>query len=269
MPDLDLFCGRIHYTDIGEGQPLVLLHANPGDSEDFCSVIPALAKSYRVVALDWPGYGKSEMPSLAQVNLDFHLNVLQEFLARLQLDSVMLIGNSIGGHAAARLAITSPHRVRALVLVSPGGFTPSSLIANAFCHLQSSRFALSPYRFARLYLKIRTTASAAMLERAAGIQATDERLALSRKIWSLIAQPDYSLIRAAQKIQAPTLLIFGARDPVISATRDGEQAASAIAHSTFVVMPCGHAPFAELPEQFLAEIEPFLYPHRMNYSSAS
>jgi pimeloyl-ACP methyl ester carboxylesterase len=54
----------------------------------------------------------------------------------------LIIGNSLGGNVAARLAIESRAKVRGLVLVSPGGFTPHNPITRAFCRLQGSRFAL-------------------------------------------------------------------------------------------------------------------------------
>ena len=63
MPHVALPSARVHYTAHGEGAPLVLLHANPGDSRDFEAVIPALACTHRVLALDWPGYGASDLPA--------------------------------------------------------------------------------------------------------------------------------------------------------------------------------------------------------------
>ena len=66
MPELQLSTGRVHYTESGAGTPLLLLHANPGDSRDFDPVIPALAQRHRVLALDWPGYGRSQMPAAPQ-----------------------------------------------------------------------------------------------------------------------------------------------------------------------------------------------------------
>jgi pimeloyl-ACP methyl ester carboxylesterase len=52
MPSVNLSTGAVHYSEHGQGAPLILLHANPGDSQDFEAVIPALAKQYRVLALD-------------------------------------------------------------------------------------------------------------------------------------------------------------------------------------------------------------------------
>jgi len=106
MPSIKLPTGSVHYTEHGQGVPLVLLHANPGDSKDFEAVVPALSKTYRVLALDWPGYGQSAPPQQPElVGVLFFYQVLREFLATLALPPAFFIGNSLGGNAAARLAL--------------------------------------------------------------------------------------------------------------------------------------------------------------------
>lgn len=258
MPTLTLSDGVVNYQDTGSGLPLILLHANPGDSRDFEAVIPALAKQYRVLALDWPGYGGSWIPAPDQIDARFLTRVLREFMTALALPPAVLIGNSVGGHTAARLAIESPALVRGLVLVSPGGFTPPSWWVEAFCKLQSSRFSLSPRRFASLYTGKRNATINAMLARARGLQAEPARIAVNRAMWQLFSRPEYSLLTAARQIKAPTLLVFGKTDPVVSAKRDGRLAASVIPESTLVVLDAGHAPFAEAPALFLDTLTPFL-----------
>ena len=259
MPTVNLPSGAVHYVESGQGVPLILLHANPGDSLDFQAVIPALAEHYRVLAIDWPGYGRSAMPDpLEAISARFFHNVLRECLTTLALPPAMFIGNSVGGVAAARLAIESPERVRGLVLVSPGGFTPHNVITRAFCRFQGSRFAFSPRFFAGRYLKHRTATVQAMLERAATSQATAARLAVNRAVWRSFIEPDHDLRQRASSIKAPTLLLFGKHDPVIPATKDGAVAVQAIPGARLVVMSSGHAPFAEVPEAFLAEALPFL-----------
>jgi pimeloyl-ACP methyl ester carboxylesterase len=259
MPIVTLPSGDLHYLESGRGAPLILLHANPGDSRDFDAVLPTLAGNYRVLALDWPGYGGSVLHCAGTtVNAGFFCQVLRDFLAALDLPPALIVGNSLGGNVAARLAIESPGQVRGLVLVSPGGFTRHTPVTRAFCRLQGSRFALSPRAFAGWYLKHRTPVVRAMLERAATSQAAAESLALSRSVWRGFIEPENDLRARAASITAPTLLVFGARDPVISARRDGRLAVELIPRGKLVVMPSGHAPFAEMPEAFLAEVLPFL-----------
>lgn len=260
MPSVNLPTGSVHYSEHGRGTPLVLLHANPGDGRDFEAVIPALSRDYRVLALDWPGYGRSDMPAGPEAaTVLLYYQVLREFLAALSLSPAYFIGNSVGGNAAARLAAESPELVKGLVLVAPGGFTRPNFITRAFCRLQGSRFSFSPRRFAGMYLRRRNTTTAAMLQRAATIQVTPERLALNRALWRSFGNPGENDIRELSgAIECPVLLIFGKRDPVISAKRDGEVAARCMPSARFKVLSCGHAAFAEVPERFLAEVRPFL-----------
>jgi pimeloyl-ACP methyl ester carboxylesterase/limonene-1,2-epoxide hydrolase len=172
VPTLNLSAGVVHYIEQGQGVPLVLLHANPGDSRDFEAVIPALARNYRVLALDWPGYGKSDLPRRSEAaDVMLFYKVLKDFLAALSLPPAFFIGNSVGGNAAARLAAEAPASVRGLVLVAPGGFTPHNFITRMFCKLQGSRFSLPPRLFASLYLKHRTPTVRGMLHRAATVQS--------------------------------------------------------------------------------------------------
>lgn len=259
MPFVNLSTGSVHYTEHGQGTPLLLLHANPGDSQDFYAIIPALSKHYRVIALDWPGYGQSSTPKQPEtVGILFFYQALCEFLVALSLPPAYLIGNSLGGNVAARLAIEKPEAVRGLVLVAPGGFTPINFITRSFCAFQGSRFALSPYHFASLYIKQQTVTTQAMLVRAATSQATPERIKLNRAIWRSFGTPDNDLRPVAHRIKAPTLLLFGKHDPVISANRDGLVASAIIPYAKFIVLACGHASFAEIPELFLENVEPFL-----------
>src|SRR5690606_17266891 len=103
----------------------------------------------------------------------------REFVAALDLPPVILVGNSLGGFAAARLALEQPQQVRALVLVSPGGFTPHNLITRSFCKMQGSRLALSPRGWAGRCLKQQTPTTRGMLERAATSQSSSPLLALN------------------------------------------------------------------------------------------
>ncbi len=259
MPRMLLSTGSVHYSIEGTGTPVVLLHALPGEGGDFGAVTPALAQNHQTIALDWPGSGQSDFPPpLASVGGEFYYETLREFLTALSLPPAFFIGNSIGGNAAARLASELPDKVRGLVLVAPGGFTAHHALTRCFCRLQSGRFSLPPKAFARLYLRRRTETVKAMLHRAETVQSLPERIALNRKVWQSFATPENDLRHSSRTIKAPTLLLFGKYDPVIPARTDGRAARDCFPAARFVEMPCGHAPFAEVPDLFLKEVEPFL-----------
>ena len=260
MSQIMLSTGPVYYTDSGgeSAITILLLHANPGDSRDFEAVSAALADYGRVIALDWPGYGRSPLPRNAdRLTVPGVYGVLQEFVQQLSLTNLMIVGNSLGGNVAVRLAAEYPQRVKGLVLVAPGGFTPRSMLTRLFCRWQGSPLALSPYRFARLYLKRQTPQTQAMLERARGEQAGPEQLTMNRALWRSFGSDENDIRAQAALVTAPVLLLFGRQDPVISARRDAHVAKQCLPHAQLVVLPCGHAGFAEVPQRFLEQVALF------------
>ena len=107
---------RIRYMEAGQGAPLVHLHGAGGPR-----VTPAhdlLARHFRVVAFEMPGFGQSpentrtrSMPELA--------STMAQAVARLGLDTFNLLGTSFGGKTALWLALQAPSQVLALVLEAP------------------------------------------------------------------------------------------------------------------------------------------------------
>jgi pimeloyl-ACP methyl ester carboxylesterase len=213
-------------------------------------------------AQDWPGYGQSPAPSPAQIAKAAFLffEVLREFVAVLNLPACIIIGNSVGGNAAVRLAHDRPERVARLVLVSPGGFTPHNVVTRNLCWFMSTRLAPSPSMFARIYLGHHgAPVVKAMLQRARTEQSHGPALALNRAVWGSFALPEHDVRGLARTLQLPVLLVFGKHDPVIPPSKDGAEARKSFGtNAKFVVMDSGHAPFAEIPAEFLKELDAFL-----------
>ncbi|MFE5027474.1 alpha/beta fold hydrolase [Streptomyces sp. NPDC056656] len=114
--------GPLHYHEAGEGPPLLLLHGSgPGVSgwANFGANLPVFAAHFRTLILDFPGFGKS-YPSEGNP-MAAALPAVLDFLDALSLDSVPVVGNSMGGNIAARLAATRPDRVSRLVTVGGVG----------------------------------------------------------------------------------------------------------------------------------------------------
>lgn len=259
MPTIRLTQGTVNYRREGAGAVLLLLSANPGEHRDYDAVFPALAKHFDVIAPDWPGYGASTpFADPAQASAMAFYEVLVEFLDALAISRCMLTGNSVGGYAAARLAIEQPERVKKLLLVSPGGFTPHNAFTRMFCRWQGSAFAIPPGVLASIYLRRNTTVANAMRERAAGTQSAEPARTQIRAVWRSFVTPEHDLREPAQRIRCPVLLAYGNLDPVIPWWLDGRAAQRAMPHALFHRFPGGHAPFAESPEAFLTVALPFL-----------
>ena len=119
---------RTHYVEAGAGDPVVLVHgAGPGASgwSGWRDNIPALARHFRVYAIDTLGFGYTDKPQNIVYSDQASVNHLAGFLDVLCIDKVFLCGNSRGAYIAAKYMLDYPHRVRRLLMVSSGS------IANA------------------------------------------------------------------------------------------------------------------------------------------
>ncbi|HEX6591015.1 MAG TPA: alpha/beta hydrolase [Moraxellaceae bacterium] len=260
MPLIQTDRGTLHVDEQGSGPPLLLLHANPGDPRDFEAIVPALLPHFRVLRPSWPGYGQTPAPAQpAQVTAVQYAELLEALVETLDLRDLRIIGNSLGGFAAARLAIRQPDRVQALVLVSPGGFSQHTFFTRDFCHFKGreyvTRWLNAP--LAWLYLSQRNETTKAIRQRARYEQRSPDAVAVNAALWRSFIAPEHDLRDQAGKIRAHTLVIGGRRDPLIPAS-DSRRAAALIPGANCIILPCGHMPFAEMPQAFLAAVLPFL-----------
>jgi 3-oxoadipate enol-lactonase len=253
--------GKVAVGVAGEGIPLVLLHATGHGRHDFDAILPLVPKQFQTIAVDWPGHGESEMfvpPSSASV--EAMGEVLEDVVGELKLPPAVLLGNSVGGTASLRLAIRSPERVRALVLVDTGGLVESTPTSRAFCWLQgkvSVRRSVG-LRFARWYLKRRGPGVEALLRRIEETRARPGFFEMEAAMWRSFSTPANDMSREAGAISCPILLVWGKHDPIIRAAIEGKRAREILARAQYVELDTGHTPFVEDPGAFLGAVAPFL-----------
>jgi len=251
--------GEVAYSDTGEGPAVVLLHATLHDRHDFDAIAPSLRRDHRVITVDWPGHGDSPAPTPNyRPTAASFADVLADLVATLDLPPAAFIGNSVGGFAAARLAITEPQRVSRLVLVNSGGFIAGP-ITNLYCRtlgMPSVMKRVLP-RFVRSYLQATSDNDYAVQERALARAHTREGVVLTAALWRSFASPEYDLRPHADRITAPCLIIWGSKDTAIP-IRFGHATAAAIPGSRLEALPTGHVAFSSDPDGFLAIAAPFL-----------
>jgi pimeloyl-ACP methyl ester carboxylesterase len=115
----------LHLNEVGDGPPLVLLHGSgPGATSwsNFKQNLPALSQHFRVLAVDQPGYGKSDKPPFSREDSIFQVTsrALVGLFDELGIEQAHILGNSLGGANALRFAIDHPERVSRMVLMVPG-----------------------------------------------------------------------------------------------------------------------------------------------------
>lgn len=108
----------ISYFDEGSGFPLVLIHGWIVCKEAFIPVTEVLAKSFRVIVPDLPGFGDSEELGTRHT-IDEYVLVLEEFLDKLGVDQLCLMGASLGGTVAFKYALQQRDAVKKLIVQAP------------------------------------------------------------------------------------------------------------------------------------------------------
>src|SRR6476646_1814747 len=109
--------GLVHYEVIGRGRPVIFLHGWLGSWRYWMGTMEALARRYRCYALGFWGFGDSDK-SRQKCSVSDYLSLVDQFMDRMGLIDAPVIGHSMGGTIAIRLALEYPHRVSKLILVS-------------------------------------------------------------------------------------------------------------------------------------------------------
>lgn len=110
----------IYYEEYGKGIPLLLLHGGMGSIEDFALCIPGLAKNFRVIAVDSPGQGRSELAD--SLSYELMAEYMSHLIDQLKLDSAYAMGWSDGGNTALILGHNRPDKIKKVV-VSGANYT--------------------------------------------------------------------------------------------------------------------------------------------------
>ena len=117
----------VNYVDIGRGtQTVLFIHGLGGSWQNWLENLPRTAEHCRAIALDLPGFGRSEMPA-DPISITGFAATVDAFCEALSLGPVVLVGNSMGGFTAAEVAIQHPERAELLVLVDAAGISSANV----------------------------------------------------------------------------------------------------------------------------------------------
>ncbi|HEX4100776.1 MAG: alpha/beta fold hydrolase [Pseudonocardiaceae bacterium] len=265
------------YLEAGTGAPLLLLHGYEQSASSWRWVIPALARTHRVLALSLPGHGDSA-PAVGGYAPGRDLApFVAGFLDTLGVGLLDVVGNSVGGAVALRLALADPARVRTLTLVSSAGLgrDVNPLLALAAQPI-IGELAILLSRMPGGDLQ-RTTMSAAMLfaqpwrmpaefvteQHALGrrVGQLEAATAMARALFDVTGQREVLLDRL-HTVVMPTLVVWGACDYVLPAYQAHAAVDRLPAGQLSVFPDCGHLPHVECPDRFAAVLSEFLIEHQ-------
>jgi 4,5:9,10-diseco-3-hydroxy-5,9,17-trioxoandrosta-1(10),2-diene-4-oate hydrolase len=253
---------ELHYLEHGSGLPVVFLHGSgPGASaySNFKQNFPALvAAGYRAVLPDMVGFGHSDKPSGIDYTLDLFSSTVLELLDALEIGNCVLVGNSLGGAVALRIAIDHPGRVAKLVLMAPGGIESRETyfsmpgiqkMVSGFVGEGFDRAGLR--RMLELLVFDPGQVTDELVEERFNILATQPKDVLAR-----MKIPD--LTPALTKIRCPVLGFWGINDQFMP-PGGYEKILRACPDSRFVMLSsCGHWAMVEHAAQFNRQVLDFL-----------
>jgi 4,5:9,10-diseco-3-hydroxy-5,9,17-trioxoandrosta-1(10),2-diene-4-oate hydrolase len=262
-------------TDVGAGLPLVMLHGGgPGASawSNFGPALPRFAEDFRTLLVDQPGFGGSDKPPVAGNYYRHSADYVVKLLDELQIEKAHLLGNSLGGGTAMRLALSHPDRVGRLVLMGPGGLSLNLFHADPTEGVQRLMdFSANPTPEAlrafisTMVVNQELVTDELVAERFADATAPGAQEAMrsmGMSFWNPETAEDGMLWREAHRLRKHTLLTWGREDRVNPL--DGAMVAlKLIPRAQLHVFPnCGHWAQIEAADQFHAVTKTFLQAHR-------
>ncbi len=244
---------RIHYLTGGDGPPLVVVHGVASRAADAAPLYRRLMQQHRVYALDLLGYGESDKPRNASYSVAQQSDIVRGFMEAVSVAEADVIGISLGGWIALKVAAEHPERVRRLVLVSSAGLQfPTTLRETSFSAanldelrasltLQTDNAKYAPGFVLRDFL--RHSKERAWIVRRSMREALSGRDLLDRKL---------------QKVRMPVLLVWGTNDRIIPFTVAASMQRE-LPHAKLIALRgCGHLAIVECREEALPRILEFL-----------
>jgi pimeloyl-ACP methyl ester carboxylesterase len=242
---------------VGDGSPtLLFLHYWGGSARTWRPVARHLATSYRCVAYDHRGWGRSDKP-----DADFAIADLagdaRSVIADLAPADIVLVGHSMGGKVAQLVAASRPPQLRALVLVAPAPAKAAvDLDDDARRRLLSAYESADSVRFA-----IDNVLTSRRLGDALRKQIVSDSLAGSpaaTAAWPLSAIAE-DVSASVHEIDVPTLVVAADHDVVEPVDLLREHVVAAIPNARLAVIPdCGHLIPLEQPKRLADEIASFI-----------
>ncbi len=255
---------RLHYVEAGEGPPLLLLHGLNGSTFSFRLLMPYLAPHFRTIALDLKGFGYSDRPSGGDYSLGEQARLVAGFLDALGIEKAFVLGHSLGGAVAMRLALAFPERIERLILVSAADDSElrrglrSARLIRPFLPVVAA-FTLQNQRFRRMSLRSACYDPAFVTtEIMEGYLAPTHIRGHLHALGSLMVDRRLDAPLDVASITQPTLIIWGTADRWMPFVH-GERLRELIPGAGFVLVEkAGHLVLEEQPQECSRAIIDFL-----------
>ena len=249
--NLELGGIQVHYKEAapgggqaGQGEVLLILHGWGASSESWILLQRALSKEgYRVIAIDLPGFGRSNPPATAWGVQDYS-NFIEQFVRAIGLRQFFLLGHSFGGQIAISFTVQHQELVKKLILCAPPGIRRPPSTKEKLFSLFSKMLAIGLLVVPSKNLRDRFRAIGYRL-----IKRRDYFKAegVMREVMQRVIRED--LFSIFSQVRVPTLIVWGDDDRMVP-VEDAYVLVREIPHSAVEIIPgAGHAPHLKTPEK--------------------
>ncbi|MBJ7347414.1 MAG: alpha/beta hydrolase [Thermoleophilaceae bacterium] len=252
---------KVNYVDLGNpaAKPVLFIHGLSGCWQNWLENLLPFAENHRVLALDLPGFGQSDMPRDG-ISIPGYARCVNEFLGQLGITRIALVGNSMGGHVSLQLAIEFPELVESVVAVSPSGISTSRAPRKPARGAANVGAALAGNLYGNRIAVSRRPGLRKLFLKAVAAQPEKLRPELTYELLGGVGKPGfvpaldailtYDFYPRLGEIKAPTLFIWGKNDFVVT-SRDARRFAEAIPGARkILVRNTGHMTMLERPVWF-------------------
>jgi pimeloyl-ACP methyl ester carboxylesterase len=243
----------VYYLEGGEGQTILLVHGFGSNKDNWNRLAKYLTPSFRVVAVDLPGFGESTKRQDASYTVAAQVDRLNSIAKALSLESFHVAGNSMGGNIAGRYTIRFPDKVLTLGLFNTAGVLRCPEKSEMGRRLERGENPLlieTPEDFDAMlkFAFVKPPWFPGIVKKMMADEWAQSR-AFNEKVFREIIEEASSLEPDLPKIWTRTLILWGDSDRLLHVSC-AEVLEKGLPSSTKVIMKdCGHVPMMERPEE--------------------
>lgn len=249
----------ISYTDVGEGRPIVLIHAFPTDQRLWEPQRKGLKHNFRVITVDLWGFGESEQTDGQLITMTEYADEVRQLLDQLHLEKAIIGGESMGGYIALAFLEYYPEKVNGLILSNTQSLADSEetkknreasaidVLANGTNKLIEGFIskALSPQAPEQMKVLLRS------------ITEVQTPMGIASALRGMSSRHDTSNLLNISTV--PVLIITGEQDKVITPQRSSDMHELAKNSKLVSIADAGHLSNLEQPEQWNRAVIDFFY----------
>ena len=233
--------GKFNYIEVGEGQPIIVLHGLMGGLSNFAAVTEFFSgNGYKVIIPELPIYSKS----LLKTNVKSFAKYLYDFIEFKGLNDVVLLGNSLGGHIGLYHTKMHPDKVKALVITGSSGLYESAMGGG---YTKRSDYEVIKKKAQEVFYDPAVATKEIVDE---VYETVNDRNKLIKTLAIAKSAIRHNMAKDLPKMNTPTCIIWGKNDGVTPPDVADEFNALLPNSDLFWIDKCGHAAMMEHPDTF-------------------